>query len=131
MSMDDSTGSRGSIFALALFLVSVLIHVGFSIDDIVSSESEMGCVSLGMAGFFLLFPSRMSELPVESESEKVSEFVSSTDASIIDMKNKLESKDDKEDVKASDEVGNKCSRCPKTFAHKKNVARHEKICVSQ
>ena len=67
----------------------------------------------------------------EEEVKKVSEFVSSTDASIIDMKNKLESKDDKEDVKASDEVGNKCSRCPKTFAHKKNVARHEKICVSQ
>jgi len=66
----------------------------------------------------------------EEEVKKVSEFVSSTDASIIDMKNKLESKDDKEDVKASDEVGNKCSRCPKTFAHKKNVARHEKICVS-
>ena len=66
----------------------------------------------------------------EEEVKKVSEFVSSTDASIIDMKNKLENKDDKEDVKTVDVVGNKCSRCPKTFAHKKNVARHEKICVS-
>ena len=66
----------------------------------------------------------------EEEVKKVSEFVSSTDASIIDMRNKLESKDDKEDVKAVDVVGNKCSRCPKTFAHKKNVARHEKICAS-
>ena len=64
------------------------------------------------------------------EVKKVSEFVSSTDASIIDMKNKLESKDDKEDVKTVDVVGNKCSRCPKTFAHKKNVTRHEKICAS-
>ena len=67
----------------------------------------------------------------EEEVKKVSEFVSSTDASIIDMKNKLESKDDKEDLKTGgDVVGNKCSRCPKTFAHKKNVARHEKICAS-
>ena len=67
----------------------------------------------------------------EEEVKKVSEFVSSTDASIIDMRNKLESKDDKEDLKTGgDVVGNKCSRCPKTFAHKKNVARHEKICAS-
>ena len=66
----------------------------------------------------------------EEEVKKVSEFVSSTDASIIDMRNKLESKDDKEDVKTGGEVGNKCSRCHKTFAHKKNVARHEKICAS-
>ena len=66
----------------------------------------------------------------EEEVKKVSEFVSSTDASIIDMRNKLENKDDKEDVKTADVVGNKCSRCPKTFAHKKNVARHEKICAS-
>ena len=61
----------------------------------------------------------------EEEVKKVSEFVSSTDADIIDMKNKLENKDDKEDFK-DEEVGNKCSRCPKTFAHKKNVARHER-----
>ena len=61
----------------------------------------------------------------EEEVKKVSEFVLSTDADIIDMKNKLENMDDKEDVKG-EEAGNKCSRCPKTFAHKKNVARHER-----
>ena len=62
----------------------------------------------------------------EEEVKKVSEFVLSTDADIIHIKNKLESIDDKEDVNG-EEVENKCSRCPKTFAHKKNVARHEKI----
>ena len=66
----------------------------------------------------------------EEKVKKVSDFVSSTDADIIDMKNKLENVDGKkEDVKAGVEIQNKCSRCPKTFAHKKNVARHEKICA--
>ena len=63
----------------------------------------------------------------EEEVKKVSDFVSSTDADIIDMKSKLENVD--EDAKAGAAAANKCSRCPKTFAHKKNVARHEKICA--
>ena len=70
----------------------------------------------------------------EEEVKKVSDFVSSTDADIIHMKNKLEKMEDQdqgaEDLKTVD-IGNKCSRCPKTFAHKKNVPRHERTHDSQ
>ena len=64
----------------------------------------------------------------EAEVKKVEDFVSSTDADMINMKNKLEKMDDNdsEEVEIEENV-NKCSRCPKTFAHKKNVARHERI----
>ena len=64
----------------------------------------------------------------DAEVKKVEDFVSSTDAEIINMKNKLEKMDDNdsEEVEIEENV-NKCSRCPKTFAHKKNVARHERI----
>ena len=64
----------------------------------------------------------------EAEVKKVEDFVSSTDADMINMKNKLEKMDDNDsgEVEIEENV-NKCSRCPKTFAHKKNVARHERI----